>query len=335
MISKILVTGCGGYIGTTLTGYLLEKKYEIICVDTLFFGEDLIVHLKEHDNFHLVKKDVRELLPEDFTGVDAVVDMAAIANDPSGELNPTLTYDINYKARVRNAILGKKAGVKKYILISSCSVYGRQKNTVNENAPLNPLTVYSKANMMAENEVLPLNSREYSVTVLRLATVFGFSRRMRFDLVVNAMTLNAFLKKEIIVEGDGSQERPLIHVIDVARAVKKVLEAEREIVGGQIFNVGSNNQNYKIIDIARKVKEIVGGKITYRGELDKRTYRVSFDKIREQLSYTTMYDLDYGVKEVYHALLSGFLKPEDRWITVKWYKRLLQQRPKDLTGGHI
>ena len=322
---RVLVTGCGGYIGTTLTPYLLHEGYSVRCVDWLVFGRDVLGHVLGEKGFELVEMDVRSLDPSVFRGVDAVVDMAAIPNDPAGELNPELTMGINYRARARTARLAKEHGVTRYLLTSSASVYGRQSGVVDETATPNPLTTYARANLLAEEAVRPLAGRDYTVVVLRLSTVYGPSKRMRFDLVVNAMTLAAYRDKVIWVDGDGLQERPLVHVVDVARAVKFFLEAPSDEVNGEVFNIGSEDQNYKIIEIARIVQSIVGGEIRFRGSPDKRSYRLSFAKARK-LGYEPMYRVPDGVKQLYHELLLGNIDPNDeRWITVKWYKRLLEE----------
>lgn len=319
---RILVTGCGGYIGTVLTPYLLKKGYSVRCVDWLVFGEDLLEHVVKEPGFQLIKRDIREIDSSVFKDIDVMVDLAAISNDPSGELDPDLTLSINYKARVRNARLAYENGVSRYILASSCSVYGRQTGVVDENAQPNPLTTYAKANLMAEKEVLPLTNPKFATIILRFATAYGVSRRMRFDLVVNSMTLSAYTEGRIYVEGDGMQWRPLVNVIDIARAIEFMLEQPVDKISGQIFNVGSDDQNYRIIDVAKTVQEIVGGEIVFRGEIDKRSYAVSFSKIK-RLGWRPLYKVEDGVKQIYQELLLGHLKAEERWWTVKWYKRLL------------
>lgn len=321
---KVLITGCGGYIGTTLTPYLLREGFSVRCVDWLIFGEDVLRHVIGEKGFELVRMDVRELDPEVLRDVDAVVDMAAIPNDPAGELNPELTMSINCRARARIARLAKKHGVGRYLLISSASVYGKQSGVVDEAATPNPLTTYARANLMAEQAVVPLADKDYTVVVLRLSTVYGPSRRMRFDLVVNAMTLAAYRDGIIWVDGDGSQERPLVHVVDVARAVKFFLEVPSDDVNGEVFNVGSDDQNYKIIEVARIVRSIIGGEIRFRGSLDKRSYRLSFAKARK-LGYEPIYRVPDGVKQLYHELLLGHLKEDERWITVRWYRKLMEE----------
>ncbi|WP_243679159.1 SDR family oxidoreductase [Vulcanisaeta distributa] len=264
---RVLITGgCGGYIGTLLTPYLIRKGYSVKCVDRLFFGDDVLKHVVGERNFELIKADTRSISKDVLNGVDAVVDLAALSNDPAGELNPQWTLDINYRARARLAKLASEVGVSRYVLASSCSVYGRQSGVADENTEPNPLTTYAKANLLAEKDVLPLASSRFTVTALRFATVYGPSVRMRFDLVINAMTLSAFTEGGVIyVEGDGMQERPLVHVMDVVRAIGTVLEAPSDKVNGMVFNVGSDEQNFRVIEMARIVQSIVGGEIRFRG----------------------------------------------------------------------
>ncbi|MEM0136614.1 MAG: NAD(P)-dependent oxidoreductase [Thermoplasmatales archaeon] len=326
---KVLVTGCGGYIGTTLTPYLLKKGYSVRGLDRLFFGEDLISHFSKNDNFHFVLGDIRNVDSNVMKDVDAVVDMAALSNDPAGDLNPKLTMEINYKGRVRIAKMARDSGVKKYILISSCSIYGFRNDVADEKTEPNPLTTYSMANLNAEKEILPLNSDKFQTTALRLSTVYGPSKRMRFDLIVNGMTLNAFLSGKINVMKDGTQKRPLVHVFDVARAIFKTIE-NNDKVGGEIINIGHEDQNYKVIDVAKIVEKIVGGEITFYGDPDTRSYEVSFKKARKLVDFVPFFNVEDGIKQIFHELLLGNLKEDPRWITVKWYKSLIEKNSEVL-----
>lgn len=322
---RVLVTGGAGYIGSTLVRMLLDSGYDVICLDRLFFGIEPIRELLDNPNFKLVKDDIRWFDPKVLRGVDVVIDLAALSNDPAGELDPAKTYDINYLGRMRVARLSKEYGVKRYIFASTCSVYGFQEEIVNEESQLNPLTTYAKSAMLAEKDLLPLANRNFVVTILRFATAYGLSYRMRFDLVVNAMTLSLYKKGVIMVGGDGQQKRPLVHVKDISRAIIKVIEAEPDIVNGEIFNVGSNKQNYRIIDLAKEIGEAVGKpyRIEFYGEIDRRSYEVDFTKIRTRLNYETKYTVRDAAREIYQALKEGKVKDDLRTITVKWYKHLL------------
>ncbi|MGB9960264.1 MAG: NAD-dependent epimerase/dehydratase family protein [Candidatus Bathyarchaeales archaeon] len=321
----MLVTGGAGYIGSVLSRLLLEKGYDVVCLDRLFFGTDPIKDIV--DKVKLIKDDVRWFNPEILKGVDAVFDLASLSNDPSGELDPQKTLEINYKGRVRVAELSKKYGVSKYVLASTCSVYGFQEGILTEGSALNPLTTYAKASVLAEKEVLPLADKAFNVTVLRQATVYGYSYRMRFDLAINGMVLGFYRDGKIPIMRDGTQWRPFVHVKDTSNAFIRVLEAETELVNGQIFNVGSDEQNVQIFDLAKLVAESIGIPFKYEwyGSSDKRSYRVSFKKIREAINYKPQYTPKEGAKEVFDALKDGRLNPDDpRTITVKWYKHLVE-----------
>ena len=324
---RVLVTGGAGYIGSILLRLLLEKGYDVVCLDRFFFGYDSIKDIE--DQIKVVKDDVRWFDPSILNGVDAVFDLAALSNDPAGELDPQKTLDINYKGRVRVAKLSKKHGVKRYVLASSCSVYGFQEGILTEQSSVNPLTTYAKANVLAEKDVLPLADNSFIVTVLRQATVYGFSYRMRFDLAINGMTLSLFKNGKLRIMRDGTQWRPFVHVKDTSRAFIEVMEADKEFVNGQIFNVGSNDQNYQIFDLAKLVAESCGLPFVYEwyGSPDKRSYKVSFDKIAKVLGFKPKYTPREGAREIFDALRDGRLNGDDlRTITVKWYKHLLEMQ---------
>lgn len=323
---KVLVTGGAGYIGSVLVKLLLEKGYDVIVLDRLFFGIDSLKEIE--DRIKIVKDDVRWFDPYILNGVDVVIDMAALSNDPSGELDPQKTLEINYKGRVRVAKLAKKHGVKKYILASSCSVYGFQDGILDENSPVNPLTTYAKANVLWENETLPLADKNFCVTALRQATVYGFSYRMRFDLAINGMVRGFFKNGKIPILRDGTQYRPFVHVMDVCRAIHLAMEADDEKVNGEVFNVGSNEQNVQIFELAQRVANAIGVEFNYEwyGLPDHRSYRVSFNKIKEVLNFHPEYTIEDGAREVYEALKSRKLDPDDpATITVEWYKRLISE----------
>ena len=323
---KVLVTGGAGYIGSILLRELLKEGYHVVCLDRLFFGIESIRDLLENSRFELIKDDVRWFSPTILEDVDVVVDLAALSNDPAGELDPAKTYDINYLGRIRVARLSKEYGVRRYIFASTCSVYGFQEKIVDENSDLNPLTTYAKSAVLAERDLLPLACDDFVVTILRFATAYGFSYRMRFDLVVNAMVLSLYKKGVIRVSGDGTQKRPLVHVKDIARAIIQVINADESKVNGEIFNVGSNDQNFRIIDLAHKIGDAIGVdyEIQFYGDPDRRSYMVNFTKIKKTLGYSTQYTVEMAARNIYRALQEGILKDTIKTITVKWYKYLLE-----------
>lgn len=323
-MQKILVTGAGGYIGTTLVPMLLGKGYSVRAIDRFFFGEDL---LQPHENLEIIKEDTRKMTVDHFAGIDSVIDLAALSNDPSGELFQDATWAINHKARVGAAHLAKEAGCKRYVLPSSCSIYGFQDADfiADETSPTNPLTTYAKANEKAEHGVFPLADENFCVAVLRQSTVYGLSPRMRFDLAINGMTYGAWKTGKLPLMRDGSQWRPMVHVKDTCAAQILMIEADVDKVNGQLFNVGSAENVYQIGPLAEIVADAVPRdvEIEWYGDPDHRSYRVSFDKI-EALGYKARYRAEDCVAEVCDALEAGTLDKTDKTITLTWYQNLVQ-----------
>lgn len=323
---RVLVTGGAGYIGSIFTRELLNKGYNVTVMDTMFFGEEPLAEIS--DQIQILKKDIRNTTLKDFEKVDAVVDFAALSNDPSGELDNKLTYSINQEGRTRVAKLAKEAGVKRYVAPSSCAIYGSTNELANELSPVNPLTAYSKANYAWENAILPLADNKYCVVILRQATVYGLSPKIRFDLLVNNFVQQVFLTQKIRIKGDGKEARPFIHIKDDCNAIISALEAESDLINKQIFNVGSNDQNVKVRQLIDLVEELLNIKISKEfGEwVDKRNYIVSFDKIAKVLKFKRQYNIKYGIKEIYDALNNGSLDPyTPTSITVEWYKKLIAE----------
>jgi nucleoside-diphosphate-sugar epimerase len=324
---RILITGGAGYIGSILTETALDGGHEVVVLDRFFFGRTLD-HLADRPGLSTIKGDIRWVDEEIVQGIDAVFDLSAISNDPAGELDPAATLAINFEGRARIARLAKQNGVGRYVLASSCSIYGFQDGLLDERSPVNPLTTYAKANLEAENANLPLADDEYCVTVLRQATVYGLSARMRFDLAINGMTLGVATNGSIPVLRDGTQWRPMVHVRDTSRAFLAVAEADPALVNGEIFNVGSNEQNFQILPLARRVSEAVGVPFRHEwyGDPDHRSYQVSFDKIRETLSFEAQYTPEDAARDIYEALEKGVVEPSPKTRTVEWYRTLIEWR---------
>jgi len=324
----VLVTGGGGYIGCILVRRLLKEGYHVKVLDRFYFGKDKLKSVSKNPRLKLIQDDTRWFDKKILKGIDVVMDLAALSNDPSGELDPKRTMDINFGGRARVAKLSKQQGVKRYILASSCSIYGFRDGTLDETSPVNPLTTYAKANRKAEIAAKKLGDDKFTVTMLRFATVFGLSPRMRFDLAINGMTLGFFKNKQVPIMRDGKQWRPFIHVKDVAEAYVAVIKAPKEKINGEIFNVGSAEQNYQILQLAKEVAKAI--KISFKkkwyGDPDSRSYKISFKKFHDTLGYKTKWTIADGAKEIYDALKSGKTTDSIQTKTVEWYKYLLEAK---------
>lgn len=327
-MSKIVVTGAGGYIGTQLVGDLLKQNHEVLAIDRFFFGVETLSDFLRNEKLKILKKDIRDLHFSDLEGWEVVCDLACLSNDPSGEINPELTYQINRDGRIHVAKMAKFAGVKRYILSSSCSVYGEgNEKSLTEFSPTHPISVYAKSTLQAEESNLEIADKNFVVTALRNATVFGLSRRMRFDLVINLMTLTAFNKKRIIVMGGGQQWRPLVHVSDVSRAFQCVIEAEESLVHQKIYNVGLDN--FQIKNLAYLVREVFPFDIDIEiapDDNDKRNYNVNFSRIHDELNYKAVTPVSKGVIEIYDSLKNGLVDTGPKTVTVQWYKNILEAK---------
>jgi nucleoside-diphosphate-sugar epimerase len=282
---KVLVTGTDGYIGVLLAAVLRERGHEVMGLDTGFYRSGWLydeVGARQAD----VVKDIRQVTRQDLVGFEAVVHLAELSNDPLGQHNPELTYDINHRGSVRLARLCKEAGVERFVYTSSCSVYGVGDDGFRtEESETNPQTAYACCKVLVERDVSAMADDHFSPTFLRNATAFGASPRMRFDLVLNNLAGLAWTTREIRLTSDGTPWRPLVHVRDICDAVACALAAPREVVHGQIFNVGDSRQNYRVREIAEVVSETFPDcALTIgRNDGDNRSYRVSFDKIHERL----------------------------------------------------
>lgn len=312
---RVLVTGAGGYIGSTLVPLLLSQGHEVKALDRFFFGRD---KLPEHDRLEIVQHDVRNLSRDQIEGVDAIIDLVAISNDPSGEAFRGQTWEINRRARYNCARLAKAAGVRRYILPSSCAVYGFQEGVCSEESTPNPLTTYAKANLACERDVLRLAGDDFTVTVLRQATAYGPSPRMRFDLSLNVMTYEAVIKGIVTCGRDGSQFRPFTHVRDLARAQAFMLDASAAIVAGEVFNVA--NENVQLRSLAESISRATKAKLAWEGQPDKRSYRVDGGKL-ERLGFTFSRTIADGVSDVVLAVQNGLDRTPDT-ITLDWYRRI-------------
>lgn len=330
-MKSVLVTGGAGYIGTELTEHLLELGHKVVCLDRVFFGSDVVHDFLKNPNYTLVRGDVRDFDPAILRDIDVVMDLAAISNDPSCDLNPEVTEAVNYSGSMRVARLAKEHGVPQFIFSSSCSVYGHGSGTgLTEDAPLAPVSLYAKLKIRNEEELDALADDKFCVTCLRNATVYGCSRRMRYDLVVNLMTAKAFQDRVIYVLGGGQQWRPNVHVRDVARAFCHVMDQPAEKVSRRKFNVGSNEQTFRVVDIAHMVRDVMP---TVRIEMvpddpDRRNYNVNFDRINAELGFKTQFHIPDAVADLKQRLTRGTIRPfnDPRTRTLEYYSWLIRAK---------
>lgn len=298
---KILVTGTEGYLGSLLAPILMQEGHDVLAVDTGFYKVGWLYRGTEL-TAKTLNKDIRHITLDDLQGVEAVIHLAELSNDPTGQLSPNITYDINHKGSVRLANLAKIAGVRRFIYTSSCSVYGVAEGEVTEESPVNPQTVYAICKTLVEKDVSALAEDNFSPTFLRNATAFGASPRMRFDIVLNNLSGLAWTTKEIKMISDGTPWRPLVHALDICQAIVCTLNASRDIIHNQIFNVGDTAYNYQVKDIAEIVAETFPGcKLSFGpSDPDNRSYRVCFEKINLVLpGFKCEWDAKRGARQLF------------------------------------
>ena len=301
---KVFVTGTEGYLGALLAPVLTERGHDVTGLDTGYYKAGYLYNAKGNLP-HTLAKDIRHVTLDDLRGYDALVHMAELSNDPLGELEPEITYEINHRGTLHLAGTAKAAGISRFIYMSSCSVYGVATNgDVTEETPPNPQTAYAICKTLCERDLSALTDRNFSVCCFRNATAFGASPRQRFDLVLNNLCGLAWTIKEIKMSSDGTPWRPLVHGLDIAKAIACAIDAPRDAIHNQILNIGSNGQNYRVRDIAAKVeKTFPNCKLSFGTQgADNRSYRVNFDKVRRHLpDFECAWDADKGVQQ-FHAV---------------------------------
>ena len=329
---RVLVTGHNGYIGSVMVEVLLRAGHDVVGLDTYLFEECTFGEERAH--IPAIRADIRDVNASDLEGFDAVIHLAALSNDPLGNLNPQVTYDINHLASVRLAQLARQAGVKRFLFASSCSLYGvaTDDGLLTEEAEFNPVTPYGASKVLFERDVSRLASDSFSPVFLRNATAYGVSPRLRADIVVNSLVGYAFTTGEILIQSDGTPWRPLVHVEDISRAFRAALEAPRELIHNRAFNVGRTQENYQIRDIAEMVLDVVpGSRVTYApgGGPDPRCYRVNCDEIAWVLpAFQPRWTVRDGVRELYDAYrregltYERFVGDESRYLRIKQLQRL-------------
>src|ERR1700722_10478554 len=310
----VFVAGGAGYIGSVLVPFLLERGHQVTVLDRLYFGDSLVAPRSRFaERLRIVRADVRSFDRELMNGVDTVIDLSGISNDPSCELEPDLTRSVNVDGARHLAGAAVEAGVKRFVYSSSCSVYGHGEGLgLTEQSPRHPVSLYARAK--SEVEDFLMGAKGMDVCALRLATVFGLSPRMRFDLAINVMTKNAYVGRRITVDGGGRQWRPFVHVRDAARAFELGMTSDAKMVAGQVFNVGSDANNVQILNLAFRVRDAVPGTEVVHAPTDPdlRDYNVSFDKVQRVLGFRAEKGIDDGIREVLGALRDGVVDPEER-----------------------
>ena len=304
----VLVIGGGGYIGSALIPKLLDAGLHVRILDMLLFGEEPLAGIKNHERLEIVEGDLRrpDQVAEAMRGVESVIHLGAIVGDPACALDESLTIDVNLSATLSIAGLAKSHGIKRFVFASTCSVYGACDEILDERSEVHPVSLYGHTKHASEKILADITSPNFQPTILRFGTIYGLSGRTRFDLVVNLLTAKAKIDGVITIQ-DGDQWRPFVHVDDAAAAVSSVLQAPLEVVGGEIFNVGSNEQNTTIRGVGELIhQQVPGAELTETATgNDRRNYRVDFSKIRNLVDFNPAWTLESGIQQVLEAITSG------------------------------
>ncbi len=327
MKDKILLIGGGGYLGTVLTGRLVESGYNVRILDSFIYGKKSIQGFKNDDRIEIIEGDIRniETVNKTMNGIDSVIHLAAVVGDPASASRPEQTIETNQLASLMLAQVCKLKGIQRFIYASTCSVYGVGKDVLDEDAPLNPVSLYAKTKISSEQGILEMMDDNFAPTIMRMSTLYGWSPRMRFDLVVNTMTMTAFSEKKINVYG-GEQWRPLLHVNDAAESYLKVLESDIDKMRGKVYNVGSEEQNHKIKDVANiivdTIRKIPDKNVELKLEktnTDARDYQVSFKRIQTELGFIVKHNIEMAAKQIYQKLDSHEIKDPKQKVYYNHY----------------
>ncbi len=339
---RVLVTGDTGYIGTVLVPMLLERGHEVVGIDSDLFEESTFGEFES--SIPHIKKDVRDIQAADVEGFEAILHLAGLSNDPLGNLNPDLTYEINHRASLRLATLAKEMGVSRFVFSSSCSNYGAAgDDMLTEEAAFNPVTPYGESKVLVERDVSKLADSSFSPTFLRNSTAFGVSPRLRFDLVLNNLVAWAYTTGKVLIKSDGTPWRPIVHIEDISRAFIAVMEAPRDLIHNEAFNVGRNEDNYQIRELAQIACDVVpGSSVEYAAQQedadmrkfdagkDPRNYRVDSSKIQRVLTaFQPQWDARRGAQQLYDAYKAAGVTLADfegpKYQRIAHIKRLLAE----------
>jgi len=335
---RVLVTGHNGYIGSVMAPLLKQLGHDVVGLDTFYFGD--CTFGEDGEWIPSLRRDIRDLEVRDLEGFGAVIHLAALCNDPLGDLNSDWTYDINYTASVHLAQLAREAGVGRYLYASSCSMYGAAgEDVLSEEAPLNPITPYATSKVRTEEAVSKLASSGFSPIFMRNATAYGVSPRLRADVVLNNLVCWAHTSGRIRIMSDGTPWRPIVHVQDISRAFAAALVAPREAIHNEAFNVGSNGENYQVLELAEIVRATVPGcKVEFGPGAgpDPRSYRVDFTKLGRSLpEFRPQWNASFGAKDLYSALQQAGISFDDfqgrKYIRLSQFKHLLDTGQLDPT----
>jgi len=335
-VQRVLLTGHDGYIGSVMAPLLVRAGYEVVGLDTGYFHECTLT--REGATIPTIRKDIRDLHPADLRHAEAVIHLAALSNDPIGNLNAAWTEEINFSASVRLAELARTAGVRRFLFSSSCIMYGMSETAVvNEESPLDPQTEYARSKVECERAIAQLASEGFSPTYLRNGTVYGLSPRMRFDTVFNSLIGSAVTTGKIIVYSDGLPWRPVVHVEDVARAFLRVLQAPPDVIHNQAFNTGAEELNYRVIELAEIAAKVVPGatvEVKAESGADQRTYRADFTKFARTFpDFAFKWSAPSGAQALSDGLRRVDLTYEQfsgrRFTRLAWLRHLLDTRQLD------